>query len=107
MKRLLYLAVLTALAACTTTGAIDTARVTRDVKIACDGWKATKTVAVIAGIFVPGVSSAAVIIGDFVDPVCDGSATAALTDPATVDWVNANVEKLRVLMNQPKQVAMR
>ncbi len=77
----------------------DPERVARDVKIACHVWADAKIAAVIAGIFVPGVSSAAVIIGDFVDPVCDGRAVAALTDPATVEWVKENAAKLHAMVH--------
>jgi hypothetical protein len=93
------------LAGCTATGAADIPRIERDVAIACKAWDIAKEAAVVAGFFVPGVSSAAVLIGIAVDPVCEGKALAALSDPSTPQWLEENVEKLHRLMTRPQQIA--
>ena len=90
------------LAACANgTWTPDPERVRADIKIACHVWDIAKNAAVVAGLFVPGVTSAAVVIDGFVDPVCDGSAVSALTDPATVAWIMDNAERLRALARKP------
>lgn len=86
------------LAGCNAAGAPDIARIERDVEIACHAWAVAKQAAIIAGIFVPGVSSGAIIIGAAVEPVCDGRALAALRDPSTAQWIAENTEELHQLV---------
>src|SRR5882724_9358545 len=77
----------------------DIPRIERDIHVACQVWMDTKIVATIAGLFVPGVSSASVIIAGFVDPVCNGTVQLALTDPTTAEWIRMQASRVRDLMN--------
>jgi hypothetical protein len=67
-------------------------------QIACDAWKAAEDAAVVAGLFAPGVESAAVLIADFVDPVCLAVAAGKTpADPATPQWIHQNAAKLNAI----------
>ena len=77
----------------------DIPRIERDIHIACQAWSDVKIVATVAGLFVPGVSSASVILAGFVDPVCNGTVQSALADPTTAEWVRVQADKLRGMMN--------
>src|SRR6266436_8740369 len=77
----------------------DIPRIERDIYIACQTWSDVKIVATIAGFFVPGVSSASVILANFVDPVCNGTVQSALADPTTAEWIRMQTDKLRGMMN--------
>jgi len=77
----------------------DIPRIERDIHIACQAWNDAKIVAVLAGLFVPGVSSASVILAGFVDPICNGTVQSALTDPTTAEWIRMQADKLRGMMN--------
>ena len=77
---------------------LDPARAQRDIKIACDGWHVARDAAEVAGLFVPGVSDAAILIGDFADPACAG---AIAIDPAMPAKIRADTAKLRSLLGQP------
>ncbi len=77
----------------------DIPRIERDIYIACQAWSDVKIVATVAGLFVPGVSSASVILAGFVDPVCNGTVQSALTDPTTEGWIRMQADKLRGMMN--------
>jgi len=77
----------------------DIPRIERDIHIACQAWNDVKIIAVVAGLFVPGVSSTSVILAGFVDPICNGTIQTAFTDPNTAEWVRMQTDKLRTMMN--------
>ena len=100
MKTLIALAMLSTVGG----GGTHDGRLKSDIEIACEVWHIAKTGAIIAGLFVPGVSSVAVAIGEFVDPVCNSLAVGTVaaraqppSDPSTPQWIAQNAARLDAL----------